>query len=588
MLQRLRDRSFVYSLALTARAALAVKNLPEDVFVGSASEIIEKHWVKGGTIFVVGAIGAVTRLIAPLLKNKVDDPAVIVLDAFPLNIVPLVGGHQAGAEDLAHQVAAAFGAKAVITGDSYFHRRLALDSFGEAWGWLPGGSSEAWQDLMLRQASFEKVCLEQSSGTKLWQSTQGFFNSFISANEERSLTGGNLHIGPCSVRQCGWHPATLWLGIGCERATSFELLEEVVTQTLQEEGFAPEAVAGIATIDLKSDEPALITLSKEKAWPTRFFNAVALSKVPVPNPSVAVQKEVGTPSVAEAAAILAAQNSNGLRVQKQIYRARAGQQGAVTIAIAESEAPFAPRRGELHLVGSGPGDLSMLTQDARFALARSVVWVGYTPYLDLLEPLRGFHQARVEGKLTHEKDRCKQALDLAMQGVRVALISSGDSGIYGMAGLALEFWMRLPIEARPLFQVHPGVSAFQMAAARSGAPLMQDFCAISLSDYLTPWKTIESRLHAAAQGDFVVALYNPRSIDREWQLKKAIEVFLEYRATNTPVLYSRQLARPNEYVKLFTLATLPIEEVDMLTLVLVGNSASSSKDGIFLTPRGYS
>jgi cobalt-precorrin 5A hydrolase/precorrin-3B C17-methyltransferase len=215
------------------------------------------------------------------------------------------------------------------------------------------------------------------------------------------------------------------------------------------------------------------------------------------------------------------------------------------------------------------------------------VWVGYGLYLDLLEPLRRTDQLRCDGQLTEERARCQLALDLANQGLKVALVSSGDSGIYAMAGLALELWLSQPQEARPAFCIHPGISALQLAAARAGAPLMHDFCTISLSDRLTPWSVIERRLAAAAAGDFVVALYNPRSRDRHWQLARAREILLSGRPEQTPVVIARQLGRPEEAVSLHTLGGLPVEQVDMLTVVLVGNSSSRVQDGRMVTPRGY-
>jgi cobalt-precorrin 5A hydrolase/precorrin-3B C17-methyltransferase len=238
-------------------------------------------------------------------------------------------------------------------------------------------------------------------------------------------------------------------------------------------------------------------------------------------------------------------------------------------------------------VGSGPGQLDLLSGDARRALANASVWVGYGLYLDLLEPLRRPDQLRREGRLTEERARCAEALNLASQGLNVALISSGDSGIYGMAGLALELWLQRPEAERPAFAVHPGISALQLAAARAGAPLMHDFCTISLSDRLTPWEVIERRLRAAAAGDFVVALYNPRSRDRDWQLGRARELLLEGRPATTPVAIARQLGRSGEAVSLHQLGELPLEQVDMLTLVLVGNSSSRIQDGRMVTPRGY-
>ena len=255
--------------------------------------------------------------------------------------------------------------------------------------------------------------------------------------------------------------------------------------------------------------------------------------------------------------------------------------------VALANRQWAPARGALHLVGSGPGGLDWLTGDARRALAAATVWVGYGLYLDLLEPLRRPDQLRRDGQLTQERARCAEALALAEQGLTVALVSSGDSGIYGMAGLALELWLQRPVAERPAFAVHPGLSALQLAAARVGAPLMHDFCTISLSDRLTPWEVIERRLRAASAGDFVVALYNPRSRERDWQLVRALALLLEGRPASTPVVLARQLGRAEEQVTLHALGNLPPEQVDMLTLVLVGNSSSRVQDGWMVTPRGY-
>ena len=156
-----------------------------------------------------------------------------------------------------------------------------------------------------------------------------------------------------------------------------------------------------------------------------------------------------------------------------------------------------------------------------------------------------------------------------------------------MAGLALEFWLQKPEATRPHFQVHPGISALQLAAAKAGAPLMHDFCTISLSDRLTPWGVIERRIQGAGVGDFVIALYNPRSKGRDWQLAKAREILLEHRERSTPVAIARQLGRDNEQIRLTTLGEVNPEQIDMLTVVLVGNSSSYSKDGRMVTPRGY-
>ena len=575
----------------------------------SPADWLRQHWHQAEAIVAVGACGLMVRLIAPLLEHKQSDPAVVVLDPAGRFAIPLLGGHAGGAEALAFRLAALLGAEAIPTGSSAALGRLPLDAFGRAWGWTRGCGD--WNALM-QAASYSGFLppLEQSRGLDLWRDLPAVRGAETVALEEAPiLPGPRLVIGPATGPHCHWHPPCLWLGVGCERDTSLTLLERLVERSLKLAGLAPGAVAGLASVDRKGDEAALLELSHRRGWPLRLFDAASLAAVSVPNPSAAVAEAMGTASVAEAAALCAASAaaladasataspvvSSGvarvpaveLLVPKTIERATPGERGAATLAVALATRQWAPERGELHLVGSGPGQLDLLSGDARSALARATVWVGYGPYLDLLEPLRRPDQLRRDGRLTEERSRCAEALDLATQGLSVALVSSGESGIYGMAGLALELWLaREPID-RPAFQVHPGISALQLAAARAGAPLMHDFCTISLSDRLTPWDMIEKRLRAAASGDFVVALYNPRSLGRDWQLERARTLLLEGRPANTPVALARQLGRQGESVRLHTLEDLPVTDVDMLTLVLVGNSTTRVQDGRMVTPRGY-
>ncbi len=557
------------------------------MLVASAAEILHKYWHPGGVLLVVGAIGAVTRLIGPLLKSKEEDPAVLVMDARGMNIVPLLGGHKAGAEKIALELAEELGGNPVLTGHSKNQDCLAIDSFGEVWGWKRSGDSSDWNKLMMKQASEKKIIFDQSSGTKLWVNSLAAKNSLGDRKRENVQGFNNFSIGSKSIYKCSWHPPTLWVGIGCERGSSLELLDRSLTDALAKAGLAKEAIAGLVSLELKSDEPALLSLAKRQGVILRFFSADQLRQVTVPSPSREVELVTGTPSVAEASALLAAGADGVLIMKKQVYHANAYEKGAVTIAIAEAMQPFAPQRGELHLVGSGPGDLTYLTHDARAALSRSVVWIGYGRYLDLLDPIRRSDQVRIDGQLTFERERCNQALDLATQGVSVSLVSSGDSGIYGMAGLALELWLEKPQAERPTFNIHPGISAIQLAAAHIGAPLMNDFCAISLSDRLTPWVKIQERLRGAAIGDFVIAIYNPRSKDRDWQLQDALEIIRQYRSKDTPMALARQIGRDAEKIDYYSLENCPVNEVDMLTLVLIGNSQSLLNQSYLFTPRGY-
>ncbi len=551
------------------------------------------HWPQARAFVVVGACGLIVRQIAPLLQGKHQDPAVVVVDPQGAFAIPLLGAHQAGGEALSQRVAAVLQAQVVVTGASSGAGRLALDSFGQAWGWRAGPNGD-WSALMQRAAREEQpVWICQEAGSRHWQTLPAAAGITLSpgAGQGNQTPPGegkpDLLISHRQGRGCRWHPPCLWLGMGCERHTSLELLERLVEDTLGAHGLAAEAVAGIASIDRKADEPALLELARRRQWPVRWFSAAELTPVAVPNPSATVAEEMGTASVAEAAALLGAGPGAQLLVPKTIRHRQGEERGAATLAIGLADEQWAPTQGELHLVGSGPGRLDLLTPDARRVLAEASVWVGYGLYLDLLEPLRRPDQLRCDGQLTQERERCALALALANQGLTVALVSSGDSGIYAMAGLALELWLQQPTDARPRFAVHPGISALQLAAARAGAPLMHDFCTISLSDRLTPWAVIEQRLQAAAAGDFVVALYNPRSRDRDWQLGRAREILLQGRPAHTPVVVARQLGRSEEAVSLHTLGDLPLELVDMLTLVLVGNSTSRCDGGWMVTPRGY-
>jgi cobalt-precorrin 5A hydrolase/precorrin-3B C17-methyltransferase len=555
---------------------------------GGVADFLAEEWPRSTAFVAVGACGALTRLIAPLLRDKDQDPAVVVLDAAGQYAIPLLGGHGAGGEALARSVAASLGGQAVITGSSQHRGRLALDAFGRTWGWRRGAGD--WDALMKAAQRGEPLQWQHQQGQALWQELDGLRAIQVSTRSEDSADprpAQRLVVDHHCGDGCRWHPPTLWLGIGCERHTSLTLLERAVDQALASEGLAAEAVAGLASASRKADEPALLQLAQQRDWPLRCFSSEELAGVSVPNPSAVVLAELGTASVAEAAALRASGPGSRLLLEKRIERASTGEQGAATVAIATAASQWAPQRGQLHLVGSGPGSLDLLTADARRALSESCVWVGYGLYLDLLEPLRRPDQLRRDGQLTQEWQRCQEALELACQGLTVALISSGESGIYGMAGLALEQWQALAEGERPGFTVHPGISALQLAAARAGAPLMHDFCTISLSDRLTPWAVIEQRLRAAAAADFVVALYNPRSRGRDWQLGMARELLLAGRPAQTPVVLARQLGRAEEAVSLHTLGDLPIDQVDMLTLVLIGNSSSRIQAGRMVTPRGY-
>jgi precorrin-3B C17-methyltransferase len=240
--------------------------------------------------------------------------------------------------------------------------------------------------------------------------------------------------------------------------------------------------------------------------------------------------------------------------------------------------------GSLTVVGIGPGHPLDRTARAEAALREADVVAGYELYLEHVQDLLG-GKTLISSGMTGEVERCRGALQAAAAGQRVALVSSGDAGIYGMAGLALEMaaaeGFSVPIE------IVPGVSAASAAAAAFGAPLMLDWACLSLSDLLVDWATIRRRLEAVAAADLVLALYNPRSRTRVRQLEEASEILLRHRPGSTPVGIGTALGAPDQRLTLTTLERLCAEEVGMRSLVIVGNRTSRVEAGWFLTPRGY-
>ena len=242
--------------------------------------------------------------------------------------------------------------------------------------------------------------------------------------------------------------------------------------------------------------------------------------------------------------------------------------------------------GKIIIAGLGPGNEGDMTLAVREALQSADVVVGYQYYFQFIKPYVREDCECVDTGMKKERQRAEQAFELAEQGKTVVVISSGDAGIYGMTPLIYEMQRHhaaTDVEVSSL----PGISAFQKAASLLGAPIGHDLCIISLSDLMTPWEVIERRIKAAAIGDFVTAVYNPKSHGRYWQLYRLQELFLQERSAETPVGYVRQAGRDDEEIKITTLGAFDPEDVDMFTVVLIGNSQSYIADGHIITPRGY-
>jgi cobalt-precorrin 5A hydrolase/precorrin-3B C17-methyltransferase len=579
-------------------------------YTGSLKDCIAQLWPTHRALVFALAAGAVVRLISPLLQHKSIDPAVIVVDEAGQFVVSLCGGHQGGGDRLTQLIALQLGATPVLTGASAALGLPAIDLLGTPFGWTRGTGD--WTGLSAAIVRGEAIEVMQDAGSTLWQKQFEWVESdkreqeaeeslhivdrqlhasssqppaariWISVTQRRFAEAASL---PHPLPKVQWHPRVLWVGVGCERGTSEAAIEQAISGVFQAEHLAQGAIAGIASIDLKADEIGLLAACQSRNLSLQTFTAEQLKAIAVPNPSAAVEQEVGTPSVAEAAALLAAGEGGALLAPKQIYKPE-GQAGAVTVAVAIAPVEYTGRTGKLGLVGTGPGQLQQMTVAAQTAIASADVVIGYSLYVDLVTPLLRPEQIIEASPITQERQRAQRAIELAQWGLTVAVISSGDCGIYGMGGLVFEGLKDRNWDGKtPEVQVFPGVSALQSAASRVGAPLMHDFCAISLSDLLTPWALIEKRLVAAAAADFVVALYNPKSQNRVEQIAIAQRIFLEHRHPDNPVALVRSAYRDDECITLTTLATFLECEVDMLTVVLIGNSYTDVFAGWMITPR---
>jgi len=584
-----------------------VAALPEAILHGYAPRVanaeipfddvamhLQELFSRGEPIVALCATGIVIRSLAPLLADKRTEPPVVAVAEDGSVSVPLLGGHH-GANDLARRIAALTGGTAAITTAGDVRLGLALDDPPAGWRVANPAVAKGVTAALLAGDDVE-LTIEAAEADCDWLGAAPFCTGKsklrpIAPSMPEVLVTDHA-ISPGDARLV-LHPATLAIGVGCERGAAPAEVADLVRQCLAKANLASNAVAGIYSITLKAAEPAIHALATDLCVPARFFDAeTLLAETPrLSERSDVVFRETGCWGVAEGAALAAAGPDASLALTKQ-------RSERATCAIARSPqiidgASRGRPRGRLVVVGIGPGHAAGRTAEADAAIRAATDLVGYRLYLDLLGSLTTGRRIHAFD-LGEEEARVRAALALAAEGRSVALVSSGDAGIYAMGSLVFELIERSgnPGWARVEVAMMPGVSAMQVAAARLGAPLGHDFCAISLSDLLTPWSAIEQRLRAAAAGDFVVALYNPVSRRRQSQLAAARDVLMAARPADTPVAIARNLGREGEQIRVTTLSALNPADVDMLSIVLVGSTATRRIDrpdgGAWLyTPRGY-
>ena len=547
-----------------------------DVAFDDVGTELRRLFADGFDIVGVCSAGILIRTLAPALADKREEPAVIAAAEDGSTVVPLLGGHR-GANELARRLGEALGVPAAITTAGDLRWQVALDDPPS--GWVLANPHHC-KSFMARLLAGEPCRLE---GKAAWLERSGIEfrpDATLAVRVTDAPDGGDANT-------LVYHRRRFALGVGCERGAAADELADLVERALAGAGLSSRSLAGVFSVDLKMDEPAVHALAEALGLPARFFAPSTLEALTprLANPSEVVFREVGCHGVSEAAALAAAGERGVLRVAKTKSK-------RATCAVAEAPSPIdamplGRARGVLTVVGLGPGTPAWRTPAADRAIRGAAHLVGYRGYLDQVPA--GAGQVRHAHELGEETERVDRALALAAEGHRVALICSGDPGVYAMAALVFE---RLEAAAHPHWRrseivVLPGVSAMHGAAALAGAPLGHDFCAISLSDLLTPWSIIEQRLRAAADGDFVVALYNPASNRRRRGLARAVEILAAKRAPATPVVVARAIGRDEQAVTVTCLRDLDQSSVDMMTLLIVGSTETRVTDGRVYTPRGY-
>ncbi|MER7893959.1 precorrin-3B C(17)-methyltransferase [Micromonospora sp. NPDC094482] len=530
----------------------------------TVAHALRTAWTDCDAVVAFLATGAVVRILAPLLREKHTDPAVVVVDETARHAIALLGGHAGGGNALAARVGALLDADPVVT--------TATDSAG-----LPGLDTLGWP-VEGAVAAVSRAILDGESVRLVADATWP-----LPALPDNVHPGPGPDAGyrllvtdrivPLDGRTVVLRPPSLVAGVGASRGVPAGEVRELLHRTLADAGLSPASLRCLASADVKANEAGIVATAQALGVPLVTRPAAELAAVDVPHPSEVVRAAVGTPSVAEAAALLGV---TGRSADARLLVPKTASAMA-TVAVAR----HAPR-GRLALVGLGPGAPDLRTPRAVAELRRAAVVVGLNQYVDQVrDVLRPGTRILATG-LGAEQARARAAVAEAAAGRAVALVGSGDAGVYAMASPALEY----ADERIDVIGV-PGVTAALAAGALLGAPLGHDHVYLSLSDLHTPWEVIARRLTAAAEGDLVVLLYNPRSRARDWQLDAALAILGGHRPPSTPVGVVRNASRPGERVHLATLADFDPTVVDMYSVVVVGNSDTRLVAGRMVTPRGY-
>ncbi len=541
----------------------------------SLKDTVAKQWDKRDALVLFLATGAAVRLIAPLLGDKCNDPSVVCISEDGKVVVALLGGHSKpiSANDLAIEIGQIIGATPIITTATDLAEIPGLDI-------LPNLYAEG------NIAKVSKAMLEGQPVNINYEDSWTLPIELIKACGESKQANTECTIVVTSKLdpipkpgQVYLRPRNLFLGVGTSKGAQYSEVSELVKSTLQKANLSIHSLALISTISIRKDHPAVVKLSRELNLPVSAYEPDELSDIAmiVPNPSEIVENAVGTKSVAEACAL----KSSGIKGKLVVEKVKSQN---VTVAIAKALFP----KGTIRLVGLGPSGALDRSPRAKRAVIQSEIIVGFSGYIDQIQDLiTPFHQVE-RWPIGKELERVESCFSHASEGREVALVCSGDAGIYAMASLVLEIANQS--SDKPNIEVIPGITAALTTASLLGAPLGHDHAIISLSDLHTPWEVIENRLRHALNADMVVVLYNPRSKERKSQFHKAMEIAKDIRGSNSLVGVVTDAYRENQTIFSTTLAKLDEDLVSMTTCLIIGSSKTFSVSGykdLLVTPRGY-
>ncbi len=521
---------------------------------------LRELYARGLPIVALCAAGIVIRCLAPALADKGIEPPVLAVAEDGSAVVPLLGG-LTGVNVIAREIAECVGVAPAITTSGELRFGACVLNPPEGYALADLAQGKRFVSDLLAGAS------TRIDGAAPWLDDVALPRDAAAAHA--------IRVTPDAWRgardELVIHPRSVVVGVAADAVHAGEALAARIDAMLDAQGLARLALAAIVAPASAIGDAALEAAASTLDVPLRF-----------------VDSDRDGNAAADAATLL----GRALRVAHTLR----GESHGLACAVASQPvdpATLGRARGRLTVLGLGPGAAAWLTPAARAALADATDILGYTTYVNMAGPFRA--DQRVHGTDNREEmQRARHAFELAAEGRRVAVVSSGDPGVFAMAAAVLEALdeARDPQWAAVDLRVEPGISASLATAAQAGAPLGHDFCAISLSDNLKPWDVIETRLQHAAQADLVMAFYNPISRARPWQLDRALDIVRAHRAADTVVVLGRDIGRPGATLATTTLGALRSDQVDMRTMVIVGSSTTrrfaigNAREWVY-TPRWY-